>query len=351
MRTISFLQKLALFTPLAFTLAASAEFSITKLQNGEMALAMPATVGTFHRIEASDDLAQWTLMMTLQSDGALTHTDTAAPYHSKRFYRSAELIGTGHLTGDHIQTSTGELIIHPVDHASFVMSWNGKMIYVDPVGGPTLYAAFPKADLILVTHNHNDHYHVDTLASVLSTGGKIVCPNSVHSAGAFAGLVSSAILMKTGQTPSANNTPPQTVHEITIEGVPAYNTSGTIYHPLGAGNAYVLNIGGKRIFISGDTGDTSEMRALPNIDVAFVCMNSPFTMTETTAAGVVRAFKPKIVFPYHFKNSDGSYADLVSFKQQVGTNLGMEVRVRTWYPPPSLNPTSLKTTSKCACEE
>ena len=114
---------------------------------------------------------------------------------------------------------------------------------------------------------------------------------------------------------------------ISIEGVPAYNSN----HPLGTCNAYVLTIGGKRIFISGDTGDTPEMRALPNIDAAFLCMNIPFTMNITTAASVVRAFRPAIVFPYHCRNQDNSDADLNSFKQQVGTDLGIEVRNRTWY--------------------
>ena len=131
----------------------------------------------------------------------------------------------------------------------------------------------------------------------------------------------------TRQTPASGNTPPQSVIGITIEGVPAYNTN----HPLGTCNAYVLNIGDKRIFISGDTGNTPEMRALPNIDAAFVCMNIPFTMDIATAASVVRAFRPRIVFPCHYRNQDGTYADLNNFKQQVGTDLGIEVRSRTWY--------------------
>jgi L-ascorbate metabolism protein UlaG (beta-lactamase superfamily) len=306
---------------------AAAQFSITRQPNGEMALSMPATAGTFHRIETTNDPAQWTPMMTLQSGATLQHTDSAAPYHAKRFYRSEALTGTAHLTGDHFQTSAGDAIIHPVNHASFVMSWNGKMIYADPVGGPALYAAFPKADLILVTHNHSDHYHVATLAGVLNPGGKIICPNSIYTATGFASLVPSAILMRTGQAVPANNTPPQTAHGITIEGVPAYNSN----HALGTCNAYVLTLGGKRIFISGDTGDTPEMRALPNIDAAFICMNIPFTMNIATAASVVRAFRPRIVFPYHYRNQDGTFADLAAFKQLVGTDLGIEVRARAWY--------------------
>ena len=307
--------------------------TVQRLANGEALIQQTTTAGQYYRIEASPDLQAWTPLVTLLSPGLLQHTDTAGPYFPKRFYRIVSLTGTGHLTGDHFQTSAGEVIIHPVNHASFLMSWNGKMIYADPVGGASLYAAFPKADLILVTHNHTDHYDAPTLGGILNAGGKIICPNPVYTAGSFAGLVSSAILMKTGQTPSSNNTPPQIVHGITIEGVPAYNTntSGTIYHARGSCNAYVLTIGDKRIFISGDTGDTAEMRALPNIDAAFVCMNTPFTMDVPTAVGTVRAFRPRIVFPYHYRNSTGTFADLVAFKQQVGTDLGIEVRPRTWY--------------------
>ena len=120
----------------------AAELSISKQTNGEVALSMPATAGTFYRIEATGDFAQWTPMMTLHGGTTIQHTDSAVPYFAKRFYRSTELSGAGHLMGDHFQTIAGEVIIHPVNHASFVMSWNGKMIYSDPVGATTLYSGF-----------------------------------------------------------------------------------------------------------------------------------------------------------------------------------------------------------------
>ena len=328
---LSYAGGIAIFIGAVWAAVAASLPTVQRLANGEALIQQTTTAGQYYRVEASSDLQSWTPLVTLLSAGLLQHTDAAGPYFPKRFYRIASLTGTP-LTGDHFQTSAGEVIIHPVNHASFVMSWSGKMIYVDPVPiTPSPYTSLPKADLILVTHNHSDHYNVGTLSAQLNAGGKIVCPNSVYTAGPFAGLVGSAILMKTGQTPSSNNTPPQTVIGLTIEGVPAYNTSGTIYHTLGTCNAYVLTIGDKRIFISGDTGSTPEMRALPNIDAAFVCMNIPFTMDIATAASVVRAFRPRIVFPYHYRNSDNSLADLVSFKQQVGTDLGIEVRSRTWY--------------------
>jgi L-ascorbate metabolism protein UlaG (beta-lactamase superfamily) len=117
---------------------------------------------------------------------------------------------------------------------------------------------------------------------------------------------------------------------LNVAAVPAYNLTNS-NHPQGVGNGYVLTMGGRRIFISGDTEDVPEIRSLAKIDVAFLCMNIPFTMNITKAASTVRQMKPKVIYPYHFRNQDGTYADLTSFRQQVGTDLGIEVRVRTWY--------------------
>jgi L-ascorbate metabolism protein UlaG (beta-lactamase superfamily) len=114
---------------------------------------------------------------------------------------------------------------------------------------------------------------------------------------------------------------------MTIEAVPAYNDN----HPRGNGNGYVVTIGGKRIYISGDTGNTPEMRALPNIDVAFLCVNLPFTMSVTDAAGALRAFRPRVVYPYHYRNSGGTFSDLEALRQMIGTDLGIELRARRWY--------------------
>jgi L-ascorbate metabolism protein UlaG (beta-lactamase superfamily) len=114
---------------------------------------------------------------------------------------------------------------------------------------------------------------------------------------------------------------------VTIDAIPAYNAN----HPLGTGNGYILTIGDKRIYMSGDTGNIAEMRALTNIDVAFVCMNVPFTMSVDQAVIAVRAFQPKVIYPYHFRNQDGTFANLDTFKQMVGHDLGIEVRARTWY--------------------
>jgi L-ascorbate metabolism protein UlaG (beta-lactamase superfamily) len=299
---------------------------LTRLANGEVLIEQATAPGSYQRIEAATDLQSWTPLVTLLSTGTLSHIDSAAPYFSQRFYRVQTLASAPVLTGDHLVTAAGDVIIHPVNHASFVMSWNGKTIYNDPVGSSTLYASFPRADLILVSHSHSDHYSNTTLAAVLGAGGRIIAPQAVYTAMTSA-LRSATTIMLTGQPNPANNTPPQSVIGLTVEALPAYNS----YHPLGTGNGYVLTIGGKRIYMSGDTGDIPEMRALTNIDIAFVCMNVPFTMTIAQAASVVRDFRPRVVFPYHYHNQDGTYADLASFKQMVGTDLGIEVRLRAWY--------------------
>jgi L-ascorbate metabolism protein UlaG (beta-lactamase superfamily) len=112
-----------------------------------------------------------------------------------------------------------------------------------------------------------------------------------------------------------------------VQAVAAYNS----YHPFGSGNAYLLSIGGRRIFISGDTGNTSEMRALANVDLAFVCMNQPYTMTVAEATNAVTAFHPKVVYPYHYRDSGGATANASLFKQRLRPDLGIETRLRNWY--------------------
>lgn len=298
----------------------------TRLANGDVLITQTTAADSCHRIETSPDLETWQPLFTLLSIGALSHADSAAPYFGQRFYRVASLAAAPVLTGDHLATSAGEVVIHPVDHASFVMTWNGKTIYNDPVGGAAPYAAFPRADLILVSHSHGDHFNGNTLAAVLAAGGRIVAPQAVFNS-LSATLKAATTIVLTGQANPANNTPAQSVIGLTVEAIPAYNAN----HSLGSGNGYILTIGDRRLYMSGDTGDTAEMRALTDIDVAFVCMNVPFTMTIAQAASAVRLFRPRVVIPYHYRNQDNTLADLAGFRQQVGTDLGIEVRVRNWY--------------------
>jgi L-ascorbate metabolism protein UlaG (beta-lactamase superfamily) len=220
------------------------------------------------------------------------------------------------LTVDRLPTSEGEVIIHPINHASLVLEWNGKVIYVDPVGGGAKYQDLPRADLILLTHAHRDHLDPNTLAAVKGNNTKILAP-SIASADLPANLQSLTATLTNGAS--------ATVAGVHVLAVPAYNLTKA-FHPKGVGNGYVLTLGGKRIYLSGDTEATPEMAALRDIDAAFLCMNLPYTMTVDQAVGVVRAFRPKIVYPYHSAGSD-----LNSFKKQLETEPGIKVRLLKWY--------------------
>lgn len=219
---------------------------------------------------------------------------------------------------DVIATKDGNLVIRPINHATFVMTWNGKTIYVDPVGGAKAFANLPAPDLILLTDIHGDHFSKETLAAV-GTKARLVAPPAVNDQLSEDWRARTTVLGN-GQT--------QTVLGIPIEGIAAYNLAPERqkFHAKGRGNGYVVTLGGKRVYISGDTEDIPEMRALKEIDVAFLCMNLPYTMTVEQAADAVKAFKPKIVYPYHSRGSD-----LKKFQQLVGTDAGVEVRLRDWY--------------------
>jgi L-ascorbate metabolism protein UlaG (beta-lactamase superfamily) len=310
---------LSLTAALLFADDAGPQPVVTKQTDGDVLVQLPVPAGQFQRVETSKDLNSWQALATVSSNGAAQYRDSGAVYNGRRYYRFIAVSGTGIFTGDHLQTSEGDVVIKPINHASFVLQWNGKTIYCDAVGAASRYAGLPLADLMLVTHGHGDHYEPATLTSQKKAAGTvIIAPAAVYS-GMNATLKPLTTSLANGASTSAIG--------ITIDAVPAYNSN----HPQGTGNGYILTIGGKRIYFSGDTGDIPEMRALPNIDVAFVCMNIPFTMSVTSAVSVVRAFKPKVIYPYHYRNSDSTYADLNLFKSQVGTDLGIEVRLRPWY--------------------
>lgn len=293
---------------------------IQSLTNREMLLKLNASTGLNYRIEVSTNLPEWQSLLTLLSTGVQQHTDSASPFLGLRFYRAFQLTGTNILTGDHLVTTNGDVVIHPINHASFVMNWNGKMIYNDPVGGTTPYQALPKADLILISHDHSDHYSTTTIAAVQATNAVIVVPQYVYNLSTFASFRSKAVVLPSGASTN--------VLGLAIQAVPAYNSN----HPLANGyNGYVLTIGGKRLYMAGDTGNIAEMRALTNIDVAFVCINIPYTMTVNEATNAVRAFHPKVVYPYHYRDQSGASTNANYFKQRLGLDPGIEVRLRPWY--------------------
>jgi L-ascorbate metabolism protein UlaG (beta-lactamase superfamily) len=225
---------------------------------------------------------------------------------------------------DTVQTSNGPLVIHPVHHAGLVLTWNGKRIVADPTTfppGPNSGAAdFRGAnppDLILITHEHGDHFSVPTLTELAGPNTVLVVPQAVFGMLPPA-LQAKAKVMSNGQT--------QTQAGVSIQAVPEYNITPDRlqFHPKGRDNGYVLNLGGQRVYIAGDTEGTPELRALTNIDIAFVPMNLPYTQTVEAAADWVKTFKPKVVYPYHYNDSN-----VEQFRMLVGNS--SEVRLRKWY--------------------
>lgn len=213
----------------------------------------------------------------------------------------------------------GQVVFHPVDHASMVIETPGGVIYVDPVGGADMYQGMPQPSLILITHEHGDHFDLPTLQALPAVA--IIANPAVH-----------AMLpadMQSRATAMANGDQAQAIG-MGIEAVPAYNTTPDRqqYHPQGRDNGYVLTIGGKRFYIAGDTEDTPEMRALESIEVAFLPMNLPYTMTVQQAADAVADFRPVTVFPYHHRGSDvQEFARLVE-----ASDAGSLVVIADWYP-------------------
>jgi L-ascorbate metabolism protein UlaG (beta-lactamase superfamily) len=222
------------------------------------------------------------------------------------------------MSGDRIPAQGGDLIIHPIQHATFVLGWKGTTIYVDPVGAAGALSDLPKPDLVLITDIHGDHLDARMLGRICGADTCIVAPAEVVQQ-LSESLRAKAKSLKNGDTTNVGG--------IRIEAVPMYNlTQDRLrFHSKGRGNGYVLELGGKRLYISGDTEDIPEMRSLKSIDVAFLCMNLPYTMTVQQAADAVRAFRPKIVYPYHYRGSD-----VEEFKRLVGE--AAEVRLRDWYP-------------------
>jgi L-ascorbate metabolism protein UlaG (beta-lactamase superfamily) len=215
---------------------------------------------------------------------------------------------------DVFKTSQGDLKITFIGHASLILTFGGKVIHIDPVGQMGDYSQLPKADVILITHEHGDHFDPKTIELLRKPGTDLVVTERC------AEKAQKALIMKNGDT--------RTVQGLKIEAVPAYNivnmrSPGTPFHPRGLGNGYVLTLGDKRIYIAGDTENTPEMKKLEKIDIAFLPMNLPYTMTPEMVADAAKAFRPKILYPYHYGSTDT--AQLVELLKDAKY---IEVRIR-----------------------
>jgi L-ascorbate metabolism protein UlaG (beta-lactamase superfamily) len=209
---------------------------------------------------------------------------------------------------DLLKTSGGDVKITCIGHGTLMLTYAGKIIHIDPVSMYADYAALPKADLILITHEHGDHLDAKAIQAASAAATTVIInPGSAKA-------LPSATVMKNGDT--------KTVAGVNIEAVPAYNLEKA-FHPKGNGNGYVLTFGDKRIYVAGDTENVPELKALKQIDVAFLPMNLPFTMTPEQVADVAKAMQPKVLYPYHFGNTDtGALVSLMKDEK------GIEVRIR-----------------------
>ena len=217
------------------------------------------------------------------------------------------------------------LEIFPVSHATAVVRWGETTIYIDPVGGADSFADHPPADLILITDEHGDHYSLETLEGLPTQKAKIVAPRAV------ANQIPESF---TPQVDVMDNGAEKVRYGISITAIPMYNLreEAKSFHVKGRGNGYVLEKGGMRIYFSGDTEDIPEMRALKDIDKAFVCMNLPYTMTVEQAADAVLDFAPAEVYPYHYRGRP-DVSDVKRFAQLVSEgNPDIKVVQLDWYP-------------------
>ena len=215
---------------------------------------------------------------------------------------------------DIMKTSAGDLKITFLGHGTLMFNFGGKVIHVDPYSDVADYTSLPKADVILLTHEHRDHLDLKALNAIRTEKTVVVLTE------ACATQVKGGVVMKNGDV--------KTVEGLKIEAVPAYNLvhkrdTGQPFHPKGAGNGYIITFGDKRVYVAGDTENTPEMKGLKNIDIAFLPMNLPYTMTPEMVADAAKAFKPKILYPYHFGETDTSKA--VSLLKETPE---IEVRIR-----------------------
>jgi len=215
---------------------------------------------------------------------------------------------------DSIKTSAGDLKITFIGHGTLIFTFGGKIIHVDPFSEMADYTKLPKADIILLTHEHRDHLDLKALNPVRTEKTLVVLTQTC------AKQVEGRIVMNHGDV--------KFIEGLKIEAVPAYNIihkrdTGQPFHPKGIGNGYIITFGDKRVYVAGDTENIPEMKELKGIDIAFLPMNLPYTMTPEMVADAAKAFKPKILYPYHFGETDTSkLLDLLKSTKEI------EIRIR-----------------------
>ena len=223
-------------------------------------------------------------------------------------------MSTQHFETDVIQTSAGDLAITFLGHGSLMFTVDEKVIHVDPFSRVADYTTLPKADIILITHEHRDHLDTAALEAIREDTTDIVLTELCDQ------QIDGGIVMRNGDM--------SVIQGLSIEAVPAYNLihtreSGDPFHPCGHGNGYILTLGETRVYIAGDSENTPEMMTLSNIDIAFLPMNLPYTMTPEMVANAAHAMKPTILYPYHFGSTDTTLLiDLMRDQQAT------EVRIR-----------------------
>jgi L-ascorbate metabolism protein UlaG (beta-lactamase superfamily) len=218
---------------------------------------------------------------------------------------------------DTVETSRGPLKITPLYHGSVMLEFAGKVIHIDPWSQAD-YTGIPQADLILITHTHADHMDTALLKTLRRDSTVVVTSEAVNDT--LNGCCGNPETLRNGEK--------KTFLDIEIEAVPMYNLTfgpspGKPWHHKGIGNGYVLSFGNTRVYFSGDTECVPEIRALKNISIAFVAMNPPRTMSTADAAACVQAFKPAIVYPYHYRGQNTQ-----EFADAVKSTPGIEVRLR-----------------------
>ena len=227
--------------------------------------------------------------------------------------------------GDRYETETGgEIVVRPVQHASLVIETPTEVIYVDPVGGAAVYEGLAPPNLVMITHEHGDHYDPETLAAIVAEETRLITNPAVF------GMLPGELRERAVALGNGDESDTETLR---INAVPAYNLTADRlqFHPEGRDNGYVLTIGGKRVYVAGDTEAVPEMRQLADIDVAFVPMNLPYTMGVEQAADGVLEFAPAVVYPYHYRGKD-EMSDTGEFARLVNEGSGdVEVALRDWY--------------------